>query len=265
MQMVDRLIRLVARFGYLARGLVYLMVGGLALQAALDLEEAEDIRGAMYVVLEQEFGVPVLLAIAVGLLAYAAWRVVQSLIDVDGHGFSAKGLVLRVSFLISAGLHATLASASVKIALHIESGKGTPTRAMVENIFTWPLGRWMVVAGGLAITIAGVAHIYKGATGGFLRWFDASPSVLRWIDPVCRVGLVARGILFVLISSFVVYAAITLEANQARGLEGALLWVQQLAFGRLLLGVVGMGLMAFGAYSVIESCVRRVGFGNSEG
>ncbi len=111
------------------------------------------------------------------------------------------------------------------------------------------------------ILIAGFAHIYKGVTAGFRRWFSASPWAMLWIDPVSRFGLIARGLLFLPVGCFVVYAAITLKADQARGLEGALLWVQELAFGRLLLGIAGIGLVAFGVYSVIETFVCRVGFG----
>ena len=111
--MTDQLIRIVARFGYLARGLVYLAVGGFAVEAALDLEQAEDVRGAMQAIEQQQFGEPVLLAIAIGLLAYAAWRLVQSLFDVDGHGWDGKGLAVRISLLISAALYVLLASASV--------------------------------------------------------------------------------------------------------------------------------------------------------
>lgn len=252
-------IRTVARLGYAARGLVYLVVGGLAFEAALDLEQARDIRGAMHTIVAQQFGVPVLLAIAVGLLAYSAWRVLQSILDVDNHGFNARGLGVRLALLISAGMHIALAIASVQIALNIGSGDGTPTRAYVEKIFTLPLGRWWVAAGGVAVLIAGVAHLYKGVTAGYRRWFDASPAVMWWVDPVSRTGLIARGLLFFPVGCFAIYAAITFNAGEARGLEGALLWLEELAFGRLLLAIIGIGLMAFGAYSCIEAGVRRVG------
>lgn len=263
MHIAESIVRGIARFGYAARGLVYLVVGGLAMEAALELEEAEDIRGAMRAIVEQQFGVPVLLGIAAGLLAYSVWRVVQSLLDVDGHGYDLRGLSVRVSLLISAGLHVVLAWASLQVALHIGSGEGTPTRDLVTRIFSWPMGSWLVAGGGLLVLIAGLAHIYKGATAGFRRWFKASDAAMRWIDLVSRFGLIARGLLFLLVGGFAIYAGLTLEAGQVRGLRGVLLWIQQLGFGRSLLGLAGCGLFAFGVYSVIEAFVRRVGVANT--
>jgi hypothetical protein len=108
-----------------------------------------------------------------------------------------------------------------------------------------------------------MAHIHKGWTAGFRQWFDAPPAAMRWIDPVCRVGLIARGLLFVGIGAFVINAALTLDASEARGIEGVMLWVQDQSYGRLMLGALGSGVLAFGAYSLIEAWVRRVGLGRA--
>ena len=253
------MVRWIARAGYAARGLVYLVVGGLAIEAALDIEAAQDVRGAMHTIVEQQFGAPVLFGIALGLLAYSVWRIVQSILDVDAHGYSVRGIGVRGALLVSAGLHLGLAWASLQIALNIGAANGTPTRDLVARVFAWPLGSWLVAGAGVAILIAGLAHIYKGGTAGFRRWFEASPANLRWIDPVSRFGLVARGALFLIVGGFVMYSGLTVEADEARGLQGALLWVQELLFGRWLLGLAGFGLLAFGAYSMIEAFVRRVG------
>ena len=69
---------------------------------------------------------------------------------------------------------------------------------------------------------------------------------MRWIDPISRFGLTARGLLFMGIAAFVIYAALTLDASEARGIEGVMIWVQERAYGRILLGILGLGVMAFG-------------------
>lgn len=81
---------------------------------------------------------------------------------------------------------------------------------------------------------------------------------------VCRLGPIARGMLFVAIPGFVLYSALTLDASDAGGLKAVLLWLQQWVYGRFLLGGIGIGLFAFGAYSLIEAFVRRVGLGANE-
>lgn len=256
-------VRWIAKVGYGARGLVYLVVGAIALHAALEFEQAEDVHGALREIETRTGGTTALFALAAGLLAYGIWRLVQSLLDVDRHGFSARGLAVRGGLLVSAVLHTSLAWACVEIALHMGPGDGKPVQKAVASTLEWPWGQALVVAGGLLVAGAGIAHLHKAVTGGFLRWFDASPGALAWIDPVSRIGLGARGLVFAGIAGFVIYAAITLDSSDARGLEAIMLWIQDRAYGRILLGALAFGLMAFGGYSLIEAFVRRVGLGPS--
>jgi len=259
MEHAHNVVRWLARIGYGARGLVYLAVGVIALHAALEFEQARDVHGAMREIENQPGGRLVLFGLALGLVAYSIWRVVQSLLDVDRHGFGLRGTAVRAGLLGSSFLHASLAWACAEMALALGSRNGKPLQQAVETTLDWPLGPGMVVAGGLVIAGAGAAHLYKAATGGFLRWFEASPRALRWIDPVSRIGLSARGVVFMAMACFVIYSALTFDASDTRGLEGIMLWIQDRMYGRVLLGVLSLGLLAFGSYSVIEAFVRRVG------
>ncbi|MEC9407025.1 MAG: DUF1206 domain-containing protein [Pseudomonadota bacterium] len=253
------LVRLLARMGYTARGLVYLVVGGLTLQAALDLEEPADTRDALQTLFAQSFGTPLLIGLAAGLVGYAVWRAVQSLLDVDNHGHDPRSLCIRAALLVSAALHLGLAWACIEIALQLGSGGSQPARQVARQVVDWPAGDWLLMGGGLAIFIAGAAHIYKGASGGFRDWFDASDRALLWIDPLSRFGLCARGLIFLVVGGFTIYAGQYVEPDAVRGMRGALQWIQARAFGRLWLGLFGVGLLAFGLYSMTEAWVRRVG------
>lgn len=252
-------IRWVARIGYGARGLVYLVLGGLALHAAIVFSHARDVHGAMRSINEEPGGQLVLVGLAVGLIAYAIWRAVQSVLDVDRHGWSPRALAVRGGLLVSVAMHVSLAWGCIQIVRDDEGGHGQPIQHAVSRLLDWPFGPALVIVFGAAIGGAGVAHIYKAAVAGFRRWFEAPPSMMWWIDPVSRVGLIARGLLFIGVAAFVIYSAITLDPNDARGVQGVLIWIQQRLYGRVLLGVLACGLMAFGAYSVIEAFVRRVG------
>lgn len=255
----------IARFGYAARGVVYLTVGYLIANAALELEEAEDVRETLHAINNQAYGGYLLLGLAAGLVAYAFWRVVQSLLDVDDHGHGFRALILRAALVVSAFLYASIAYACVEIGLSLGSGGGgSHTQEMVAHLLRWPAGRWLVGAAAVVVCITGIAHIRKGWIGGFRKWFAASAAAMRIIDPISRVGLIARGLLFVAISGFVLYSAFTLVASDAGGLKTVLVWVQERVYGRFLLGGIGTGLFAFGTYSMIEAFVRRVGLDDNE-
>ena len=256
-------VRWIARVGYGARGLVYLTVGGLALNAAMEFEEARDVRGAMQEISTHEGGQIALFGLAVGLLAYSLWRLVQTTLDVDEHGWSLRGLLVRIGLLVSAVMHASLAFGCVEIAMRLSDNGSKPIQSAVARTLEWPYGRWLVVIGGLIVAGAGVAHIKKAVSGGFRRWFEAPPMAMKLIDPISRIGLSARGLLFIGIAAFVTYSALTLDPSDARGIEGVMLWVQERNYGRVLLGLLGLGVMAFGLYSVIEAFVRRVGLGRT--
>lgn len=254
-------VRWLARIGYGARGLVYLAVAVIAVHAALEFEQAADVRGALREINQHPGGRIVLFALALGLMAYGFWRAIQSVLDVDRHGWSVRALAVRIGLLVSAAVHASLAVGCVRIAMRLGEGHGKPIQQAVSTTLEWPWGRPLVVLGGLIIAGVGLAHWHKAATGGFRCWFDASPAAMRWIGLISRFGLAARGLLFIGVAGFVIYSAFTLDASDARGVEGVLFWVQERVYGRLLLGVLGMGVFAFGCYSLIEAWVRQVGLG----
>lgn len=254
----------IARCGYAARGVVYLTVGFLVMHAALEIDDAEDVRGALHAINNQAYGSYLLLGLAAGLVAYALWRIVQSLLDVDDHGHGVRAVILRLALVVSAALYGSIAYACVEIGLNLGSGGGSHTQEMVSRLLGWPAGRWLVGAAAVVVCITGIAHIHKGLTGGFRKWFAASAAAMRVIDPVSRVGLIARGLVFVAVAGFVLYSAFTLDASDAGGLKTVLLWAQERVYGRLLLGAIGAGLFAFGAYSLLEAFVRRVGLDDNE-
>lgn len=92
-----------ARSGYAARGVVYVIVGFFAVMAALGSGETVDTRGAVQQLLGQPFGAILLWLVVIGLLAHVAWRLTQGIGDTDRHGHDAKGLLIRTG-LVSSGV-----------------------------------------------------------------------------------------------------------------------------------------------------------------
>jgi hypothetical protein len=259
----NRRLALLARGGYAARGVVYIIVGGLALLAAFGQGggQTTDTQGALTSLLTQPFGEVLLAVVALGLLGYALWRVVQALTDVDHHGTDPKGLAIRAGLLVSAATHGLLAAFALSLIFGWGSrlgGADSGARDWTAWLMQQPFGRWLVGLIGLAIVGAGIAHMIKGYRSQFEKYFEMGPAALEKVSPVCRFGLIARGAVFVIIGAFLLVAAVQLDSAQARGLQGALETLQRQPYGWILLGIVALGLMAFGVYSLIEAWYRRI-------
>jgi hypothetical protein len=249
-----------ARLGYIARGAVYLLVGWFSLAAAWSGARPTDAQQALLRILDQPFGEILLGAIAVGLVFYALWRLVQGALDLDDHGTDAKGLAIRGALLISAVLHITLAFFALSIAMGGQaSGEGeTASRDWTAWLMSQPFGRWLVAAVGAAVIVAGLAHFAKAWRKGYRRHLKADRQTMRAITVVARIGLAARGVVFCLTGAFFVLAAWHADASESGGLGKALLTVQAQPYGPWLLAAIAAGLFAFGTYSVIEGFYRRI-------
>jgi hypothetical protein len=248
-----------ARSGYIARGAVYLLVGWFSLAAAWNGARPADAKEALLRILDQPFGEILLCGIAVGLVFYALWRLVQSAFDLDDHGTGAKGLAIRGALLTSAVLHVGLAFFALSIALGRPGGReGDASRDWTAWLLAQPFGRWLVAALGAAVIVAGFAHFAKAWREGYRRHLRADADTMRIITVVARIGLAARGVVFCLIGLFFVLAAWHLDPSASGGLGKALLTVQAQPYGPWLLALVAAGLFAFGTYSVIQGIYRRI-------
>ncbi|PRY64011.1 uncharacterized protein DUF1206 [Vreelandella songnenensis] len=254
-------ITLFARMGYAARGVVYLLIGGLAALAAFgEGGQTEGSRGALERVLTAPFGKIILAVIALGLLGYAMWRTIQALKDADHHGNDAKGLAIRAGLMVSAVTHTLLAfyAASLIFRLGGSSGESNGSQGTVSWLLQQPFGRWIVGAVGLAIIGAGIAHGLKGLKAKFDKNFDMPEHTKRWAYPVCRFGLSIRGLVFVIVGSFFLIAAYQISPSEAGGTEEVFSALRSQAYGQWLLAFVAVGLFAFGAYSVLAAIYRRI-------
>lgn len=253
------LLKWIAKAGYAARGIVYFIVGGFAVVAALGQGGGtKDTKGALLKLFETGFGTLLLAAIGIGLFCYSLWRLFQGITDADDHGTDLKGLVVRGGLLVSAATHIALAAWVLTAAFGGGGQSGDGKDDLAAWLIQQPFGPWLVVVVGLCICGAAFAHFFKGVTKGYEKWFDADERQMKVIRPISTLGLIARGVVFLIIGGLFIYAGITVDPQKAGGLREALQWTRGLPFGLLLFLVIAVGLTCFGAYSMIEAHWRRI-------
>lgn len=253
-----------ARLGYLAKGVVYAVVGVLALQVAFGAGgRTTDTKGALSTLAQGTWSKVLLAVVAVGLVGYVLWRVVQAWMDPDGKGTGAKGLLLRGFYLVSAAIHAFLALAAFRLVLGT-GGAGMSgdqsARSWTARLMSQPFGQALVAVVGLVIAGMGLWQVYKAWKEKFrkkLRLDGLRPSRAEWAVRISKLGILARGGVFVLIGGFLVQAALTANPRRARGLEGALETLAAQPHGTVLLALAAAGLVAYAVYMAVEARYRR--------
>ncbi|HEX8311349.1 MAG TPA: DUF1206 domain-containing protein [Chthoniobacteraceae bacterium] len=253
------------RLGLAARGAVYLMVGYLAVQAAVGSasRRATDQGGAVEAISELPWGDLLLWIVVAGLVGYVVWRLGQAIFDLDHYGRDRKGAMKRVAAFVSACTYGALAFAAAKFALGgaMRSGERS-TEDKTQWLMEQPFGRWLVGAVGLIIIIVALYQFKQAFSCGFarrLRGHELTAEQEKWSVRAGRFGHAARGVAFGLISWFFLQAALHSDASEAGGLSAALNALSRHAHGPWLLGIVGVGLGLFGVYSLVESRYRRIG------
>lgn len=255
------------RLGYVVRGLVYGVIGVLALQVALGRGGAlSDTQGAIAAMGQTPFGSLLLYVVLVGLLGYALWSVVRAVLDPQHQGTDAKGIVARVGNAVSGISYGLLAYATYGLitagASAARNGaQGAQTQQTTASILSNSWGPWAVGLAGVIVIGIGLSHVVRGLNPEFKRQFQAyalSSSERKWIDRLGRFGTAARGVVFTLIGLFLFLAAYHHDPRQAQGIDGVLTVLLHQPSGPWLLGIVALGLIAFGIYSAMSGYWLRL-------
>jgi hypothetical protein len=252
-----------ARLGLAARGVLYMVIGILAVRIAFGhSSEKANQSGALQEVAAQPFGRVLIWVIAIGLVGYALWRLLTALLGTSADP-AATGAKERVKALAEGIGYGSIAVLALRIALNggssRSSGGGSKQAA---TALSWTGGQFLVGALGVLIAGVGAYLIVEGWRADFtkeLKLGMVGPTARKVLVQLGRFGRIARGAAFALIGVLVVIAAVTYDPSKAQGLDGALRTLAQQPFGAWLLALVAIGFVAYGLYGLAESRLRRVG------
>jgi Domain of Unknown Function (DUF1206) len=248
-----------ARAGLVARGINYGIIGLLAIKLAVgDGGKATNQQGALRTVAAQPLGKVLLVLLALGLFGYAAWRLIRAAI---GHGPEASDDTKdRIAGAVSGVVYFALFVTAVQILVGSGGSSGHPDKA-TGGVLGWPGGPWLVGIAGLVMIGVGLDQGRRGITKEFCeesKTEQMSEKMRKVFNAVGLVGHLARMVVFALIGFFLIRAAIDFDPDKAVGLDGALAKLGNASYGPLLLGIVAVGLLAFAAFSVLDSRYRKV-------
>lgn len=249
------------RLGHAAIGVVYLLVGVLAAEAALGAGGAvTGSKGAMRHVQRLPFGEVLLVAVAIGLGGYALWRFVQAFRDTEREGTSLKGAAVRAGYAASGLVHAALAWSAVELAQGRRGhGDEAVSREHTARLLALPYGPELVCVVGAVIIGLGLAQLFLAATAPFREKLRPMHPVARaWTVRLGRLGYLARGMVFGVIGGFLVSAGVHANPRDARGLAGALHALARQPSGAWLFGTVAAGLAAYGVFMLLLARYRRM-------
>lgn len=249
------------RLGYGIKGLIYITMGLLAIQGALGKAKTPaDQLGAIQTFSKLPFAQVLLWIVLIGLISYSLWGVIRAITDPFHKGKDTEGLLARGGYLVSAATYASFVIPTYRLITGGRSGSGGSQTQLVAQIMSMPMGRIIVGVVGVAAIGAGLYQIYLGIQSKFEKQFKTyalSAEQYRLAIQIGRFGTIARGIVFGIVGFFFALAAYTANPGRAQGIDGALNYLEKQPYGLWLMGIVAVGLIAFGIYSLMTAAWFR--------
>lgn len=252
------------RAGFGARALTYGLIGGVSLALAFGAGRAPvapNQQGALALVARAPLGRIVVCAIAIGLLAYAVWKLGQGLFGRGPEGGGGVGIKDRVANAGGGIAYLVFFAVAINVLVGTDSSGSNDPRDTAAGILGWPAGPELVAIAGITLLLISIYQISDGLKAKFVRDNKTEGMGVEEREvflALGRIGLVARALVFALIGYFLLRTAVGYDAAKAVGVDGALYRVYSEPYGPWLMGTVAAGLLIFSAFSLFEARHRRL-------
>ena len=247
-----------ARAGLTARGVIYILVGWVALLVALGQSSREaDQSGALQLLADTSYGKASLWLLGIGFAAYALWRLSEAAFGVSGE----PGAGPRLKSLARSVIYAGLAYLTFEVISGAGRSQSRRQQDMTATVMQHPAGRWVVGIAGLVIVLCGLALVVEGARKKFMKFLRTAQlraRTRRVVKLLGMTGTIARGLVITLVGVLVIDAAVTHRASESGGIDKALLTLRNQPFGEFLMLAAALGLVIFGGYGLCEARWRKV-------
>lgn len=250
-----------AKAGLTAKGVVYCLLGLLAFMAGFNINgqstDNADKEGVFDFVHSQSGGKIILTIIALGLICYCVWRIIQVFSKSDTE--KKKQAAKKARYTFSALSYGFLAFSIIKKVCSADSGSGDSREGMVEKVLNQPFGQWLIGIVALVFVIVGVYQVYYGLSEKYKKHVDETSidNNKTALLTSGKIGYTSRGIVWLLIAWLFVKAAINSNSDSAGSTSKALSFLQEAPYGPYLLAVVALGLVCYGTFNFIRARYER--------
>lgn len=255
-------LRVLARAGYAANGVLHLLIGVIAIVISFGGTGESDQSGAFKAIASAPLGFLALWLLSVALWALGVWHALEGILARDTAG-DAKGLTKKWGRRISEWGQAFvfivlgLIATSVTLGARVDSEESAETAS--HGILLLPGGPVVLGLVGIGIGVGGVSFVTMGALGSFKKKLSISSDRVGSIVTVLGVvGFIAKGVTLVIVGILLVFASITVDASAAGGLDGAIQALLGVAYGPFLVCLVGIGFISYGIFCAFRARYARL-------
>jgi Domain of Unknown Function (DUF1206) len=248
-----------ARAGLTARGVIYILVGWVAVLVALGKSSREaDQSGALQLLAGKSYGLVSLWLLGIGFAAYALWRLSEAAFGVTGE---KPGAGPRLKSLARAIIYAGLSYLTFTVIAGTARSQASRQQDVTASVMQHTGGRVLVGIIGLVVVVCGLVLVIEGVRQKFMKNLQTgqmSARVRRVVTVLGMTGTIARGVVFALVGVLVIDAAVTFKAAESGGIDKALRTLRDQPFGQSLMLLAALGLLIFGVYGLCEARWRKV-------
>lgn len=247
--------KVIAKVGTFSKGLTYFLSGILTLMAALHIGGSTSGKSQVFdFINKQPFGQFLLVAIALGLVSYACWRFIQSLINPEEIEDNWKGKAKRVAFFFGGIVYLGIAFLAARNLWSGSSGGGGGLSSFLSPTLMSIL---FCVIGIILVAIAGF-HIKQAYQKEFMKKFSiADRSWHKAAKNAGYFGYYARAFVILILAYIFIRAAMYSGTNEVKGTKEAFSFLQDSTYGSILMGVAAAGLAAYGLFIILLARYRR--------